>query len=80
MVECKYYSFYALAKINDPELLYEAFQQQIAPRHANYIEVEVYEHSDKRWNRLTRSGGLDQNIPAGNPANPAAKIRHRGHR
>jgi|GEM_PF-2501480 len=23
MVECKYYSFYALAKINDPELLYE---------------------------------------------------------
>jgi len=63
MVECKYYSFYALAKINDPELLYEAFQQQIAPRHANDIEVEVYEHSDKRWNRLTRSGGLDQNIP-----------------
>ncbi len=63
MVECKYYSFYALAKINDPELLYEAFQQQIAPRHANDIEVEVFEHSDKRWNRLTRSGGLDQNIP-----------------
>lgn len=63
MVECKYYSFYALAKINDPELLYEAFQQQIAPGHANEIEVEVFEHSDKRWSRLTRSGGLDQNIP-----------------
>ena len=31
MVECKYYSFYALAKINDPELLFDAFQQQIAP-------------------------------------------------
>ena len=62
MVECKYYSFYALAKINDPELLYEAFQQQIAPRHANDIEVEVFEHSDNRWSRLTRSGGLDQNI------------------
>ncbi len=64
MVECKYYSFYALAKINDPELLYEAFQQQIAPGHANDIEVEVFEHSDKNWNRLTRSGGLDQNITA----------------
>ncbi|MDH3387237.1 MAG: GGDEF domain-containing protein [Gammaproteobacteria bacterium] len=64
MVECKYYSFYALAKINDPELLYEAFQQQIAPGHADEIEVEVFEHSDKKWHRLTRSGGLDQNISA----------------
>jgi diguanylate cyclase (GGDEF)-like protein len=63
MAECKYYSFYALAKINDPELLHEAFRQQIAPGHADKIEVEVYEHSDKRWHRLTRSGGLDQNIP-----------------
>lgn len=62
MVECKYYSFYALAKINDPELLYEAFQQQIAPGHASEIEVEVYQYSDQRWNRLTRSGGSDPNI------------------
>lgn len=62
MVECKYYSFYALAKINDPELLYEAFQQQIAPGHADEIEVEVFEYSDRRWSRLTRSGGLDQKI------------------
>ena len=62
MAECKYYSFYALAKINDPELLYEAFQQQIAPGHADEIEIEVFEHSDERWNRLTRSGGLDQNV------------------
>jgi len=64
MAECKYYSFYALAKINDPELLYEAFQQQIAPGHADKVEIEVYEHADERWNRLTRSAGLDQNIPA----------------
>jgi diguanylate cyclase (GGDEF)-like protein len=63
MAECKYYSFYALAKINDPELLYEAFQQQIAPGHADKIEVEVFQHDDKRWNRLTPSGGLEQNIP-----------------
>jgi diguanylate cyclase (GGDEF)-like protein len=63
MAECKYYSFYALAKINDPELLYEAFQQQIAPGYADKIEIEVFEHSDKRWNRLTRSGWLDQKIP-----------------
>jgi diguanylate cyclase (GGDEF)-like protein len=62
MVECKYYSFYALAKINDPELLYEAFQQQIAPGHADEIEIEVFEHSDKSWHRLTRSGGHEQNI------------------
>ena len=62
MAECKYYSFYALAKINDPELLYEAFQQQIAPGHADKIEIEVYEHSDSLWKRLTPSGGLDQNI------------------
>ena len=63
MAECKYYSFYALAKINDPELLYEAFQQQIAPGHADKIEVEVFQHSDKRWSRLTPSGGLEQSIP-----------------
>jgi len=63
MAECKYYSFYALAKINDPELLYEAFQQQIAPGHADKIEIEVFQHSDRRWNKLTRSGALDQNIP-----------------
>lgn len=62
MADCKYYSFYALAKINDPELLYEAFQQQIAPGHADEVQTEVYELSDKRWNRLTPSGGLDQNI------------------
>jgi len=63
MADCKYYSFYALAKINDPELLYEAFQQQIAPGHADKIEVEVFQFSDKRWSRLTRNGGLEQNIP-----------------
>lgn len=63
MAECKYYSFYALAKINDPELLYEAFQQQIAPGHADKIEVEVFEYSDNHWHRLTRSGALDKNVP-----------------
>ena len=63
MAECKYYSFYALAKINDPELLHEAFQQQIAPGHTDKIEIEVFQHSDRRWNRLTRSGALEQNIP-----------------
>ena len=62
MADCKYYSFYALAKINDPELLYEAFQQQIAPGHADKVEIEVYVHSDARWNRLTRTAALDQNI------------------
>ena len=64
MVECKYYSFYALAKINDPELLYEAFQQQIAPGHADEIDIEVFEHSDDRWSRLTPTGNLDPNIDA----------------
>jgi diguanylate cyclase (GGDEF)-like protein len=64
MVECKYYSFYALAKINDPELLYEAFQQQIAPGHADKIEIAVFEHSDDHWSRLTPSGSLEQNIDA----------------
>ena len=63
MTECKYYSFYALAKINDPEQLHEAFQQQIAPGHTDKIDIEVFQHSDSRWNRLTRSGALDQNIP-----------------
>jgi len=64
MAECKYYSFYALAKINDPELLYEAFQQQIAPGHADKIDIDVFEHSDQLWKRLTRSGGLDPSIDA----------------
>lgn len=63
MVECKYYSFYALAKINDPELLYEAFQQQIAPGHTDQIEVEVFEFSDRQWRRLTPSGALDSDVP-----------------
>ena len=56
MADCKYYSFYALAKINDPELLYDAFQQQIAPGQTESIEIEVYENGDGRWKRLTRSG------------------------
>ncbi len=64
MAECKYYSFYALAKINDPELLFEAFRQQIAPGHARDISIEVFQHSDRQWQRLTRSGGLDKTIPA----------------
>ncbi len=62
MVECKYYSFYALARINDPELLYEALQQQIAPGHADEIEIEVFEHGDGRWQRLTPSGGLEPKL------------------
>lgn len=64
MAECKYYSFYALAKINDPELLYEAFQQQIAPGHADQVEVAVYERADGHWQQLTRSAGREQKIPA----------------
>lgn len=64
MAECKYYSFYALAKINDPELLYEAFQQQIAPGHSDKIEIAVFEHSDLLWKRLTPSGELDPGIDA----------------
>ena len=43
MTECKYYSFYALAKINDPELLHEAFQQQIAPGHTDKIDIQVFD-------------------------------------
>ncbi|MCP4470238.1 MAG: GGDEF domain-containing protein [Gammaproteobacteria bacterium] len=50
------------AKINDPELLYEAFQQQTAPGHADKIQIEVFKHSDKRWNRLAPNGALDQNV------------------
>jgi diguanylate cyclase (GGDEF)-like protein len=64
MAECKYYSFYALAKINDPELLYEAFQQQIAPGHSDKIEIAVFEHSDSLWKSLTPSGKLDPGIDA----------------
>jgi diguanylate cyclase (GGDEF)-like protein len=63
MAESKYYSFYALAKITDPELLFEAFQQQIAPGHADKIELDVFQYSDKSWNRLTPNGGFEQNLP-----------------
>jgi len=62
MTECKYYSFYALAKINDPESLYEAFQQQIAPGHSDKIGIQIYERADDHWRRLTPSGGFDLNI------------------
>ena len=62
MVECKYSSFYALARINDPELLYDAFQQQIAPGHADEIDIEVFERSDGRWHKLTPGGGLEPNL------------------
>ena len=64
MVECKYYSFYALAKINDPELLFDAFQQQIAPGHADKIQVDVFEFSDRQWHRVSPSGALDADVPA----------------
>ena len=62
MVECKYYSFYALAKINDPELLHEAFQQQIAPGHTDRIEVEVFEYSDDCWHSLNPDGSLNTTV------------------
>ncbi len=62
MVDCRYYSFYALARINDPEQLYLALQQQIAPGHADEIEIEVFERSDGRWQRLSPSGGLEPNL------------------
>ncbi len=66
MADCKYYSFYALAKIKDPELLYDAFQQQIAPGQTEAVDIEVFENGDGRWKRLTRSGsqesGIDEDV------------------
>ena len=63
MSDCKYYSFYALAKINDPELLYDAFQQQVAPGQSESAEIEVYENGDGRWKKLTRSGSQEADVP-----------------
>ncbi len=55
-IACKYESFSALVKINDPELLNEVFLKQLAPDHSDELQVEIYEHFDHIWHRVTRNG------------------------
>ncbi|MFT5503425.1 MAG: diguanylate cyclase (GGDEF)-like protein [Gammaproteobacteria bacterium] len=62
MAECNYYSFNALAKISDPELLYIAFEKQIAPGHTDKLDLTIYEHEDNQWSRLTPRGTIDRSI------------------
>jgi diguanylate cyclase (GGDEF)-like protein len=62
MAECNYYSFNALAKISDPELLYIAFEKQIASGHTDKLDLTMYEHEDNQWSRLTPGGTIDRSI------------------
>lgn len=55
-VACKYESFSALVKINDPELLLDVFLNQLAPDHTQELQVEIYECFDREWHRVTRNG------------------------
>jgi diguanylate cyclase (GGDEF)-like protein len=55
-IACKYESFSALIKINDPELLLDAFLKQLAPEHNDELGVEIYERFDHQWHRTIRNG------------------------
>ena len=55
-IACKYESFSALVKINDPELLHQVFLKQLAPDHSDELKVEIYEHFDQQWHRVLCNG------------------------
>ena len=62
MAECKYYSFNALAKINDPELLYEAFLKQISPNQTSRLNIKIYESHEDDWSQLLPNGSIDKRV------------------
>lgn len=55
MADCKYQSFTALSKINDPDLLLESFILNAAPDHPNDITITIFEKSKKDWQLLSSS-------------------------
>ncbi len=55
-IACKYESFNALVKINDPELLLEVFLNQLAPEHPQELQVEIFERFDLEWQKVTVNG------------------------
>jgi diguanylate cyclase (GGDEF)-like protein len=63
-IACKYESFSALVKINDPELLLEVFYNQLAPDHTQELLIEIYEHFDHEWHKVTRNGCTTLDIDA----------------
>ena len=55
-IACKYESFNALIKINDPELLLEVFLNQLAPEHPQELQVEIFERFELEWQKVTVNG------------------------
>jgi diguanylate cyclase (GGDEF)-like protein len=55
-IECKYESFNALVKINDPELLLEVFLDQLAPHHTQVHQVEIFERFGTQWRKVIANG------------------------
>ena len=55
-IACKYESFNALIKINDPELLCEVFIDQLAPDHSDELVVDIFERFDEGWQLVTVNG------------------------
>jgi diguanylate cyclase (GGDEF)-like protein len=55
-IACKYESFNALIKINDPELLLEVFLDQLTPHQTRLHEVEIYERFDQQWQKVIPNG------------------------
>jgi hypothetical protein len=58
---CKYKSFNALIRINEPELLHEVFLQQLDPDDPH---VELFERSEQGpWRRLLPGGARSDDLP-----------------
>lgn len=55
-IACKYESFSALVKINDPELLLDVFLDQLAPEYTQELQVEIYECLNDVWHKVIRNG------------------------
>ncbi len=53
MIDCKYHSFTALSKINDPDLLLASFTQNAAPDHQDDVNLIIFERSNKDWKLLS---------------------------
>jgi len=55
-IACKYESFNALIKINDPELLLEVLMSQLTPDYSGSLQIEIFERKGAEWHKLSVNG------------------------
>lgn len=63
MSDCKYQSFTALSKTNDPDLLLACFIANAAPEHTDDVNFLIFEQKNSKWSLLS-STDHTYNIPS----------------